>query len=248
MLVYPNDFIDKIICGDCLEVMKQIPDRSIDAIVTDPPFAFAGGISNGRSSEVSDQFFRYWWRDLWKGLNRILKPQGEGFCWCDWRSAQSLLSGFNQGQIRGWRMPQMLFHYREMPGQGSPFRNSVDMIAYLRGPKSKGHRIPKTTHNWISKYWYYGKHDHHPAEKDPEIVKQLIEWCSDASDIIFDPFIGSGTTAVAAIMTGRRFIGIDLDLDYCNIARERIHQEKAQLTFQSDLHRRPGTTNTMQRR
>jgi DNA modification methylase len=99
----------------------------------------------------------------------------------------------------------MLYHYREMPGQGQPFRNSVDMIAYLRGPKSTGERIENTTHNWISKYWYYGKHPNHPAEKDAELVETLLDWCSDPGDVVLDPFMGSGTVGVACINTERRF-------------------------------------------
>jgi DNA modification methylase len=221
-------WLNQIIEGDCLEVMKELPDKCIDAVVTDPPFVFAGGISNGRSSEISDQFFLYWWKDVCKELNRILKPEGEGFMWCDWRSAHVLAQGFNFGQKYGWRMPQMIYHYREMPGQGTPFRNSVDMIAYLRGPKSKGGRIPNTTHNWISKYWYYGKHKHHPAEKDTDIAEQLIKWCSDEKQIILDPFLGSGTTAVAALNTGRFFVGIEKEPKYVEIARQRVEQAQGQ--------------------
>ena len=123
----------------------------------------------------------------------------------------------------------MLFHYREMPGMGRPFRSSVDMIAYLRGPKSKGHRINNKTHNLISKYWYYGKHKYHEAEKDVEIIKQLLEWCSDEDMTIIDPFMGSGTTGVASVQTGRNFIGIEIDPNYFAIAEKRIKEAQMQL-------------------
>ena len=81
-----------------------------------------------------------------------------------------------------------------------------------------------TTHNWISKYWYYGKHNNHPAEKDPDMAQQLIRWCSDENDIILDPFLGSGTTAVAAKELGRKFIGIEISEEYCKIAVKRLRQ------------------------
>lgn len=127
----------------------------------------------------------------------------------------------------------MLYHYREMPGMGSPFRSSVDMIAYIRGPKAedKG-RIPNTTHNMISKYWYYGKHDNHPAEKDPEIVKKLLEWCSDEGMAVIDPFMGSGTTGVACRQTNRRFIGIEMEERYYEKAKKRIAETVIPLTMQ----------------
>ncbi len=221
----------KLICGDCLEIMKTLPDKSVDAVITDPPFAMTGGISNGRLSEVSTQCFSYWWRGVCDELARILKPEAEGFIWCDWRTAPSIADGLKPKTqtYSGFRISQMLYHYREMPGQGRPFRNSVDLIAYLRGPKSKGDRISNTTHNWISKYWYYGKHNNHPSEKDPEIVKQLLTWCSDESMIILDPFMGSGTTGVACVQTSRDFVGIEIDPSYFAIAERRIKEAQAQM-------------------
>jgi site-specific DNA-methyltransferase (adenine-specific) len=216
------DFLDKIICGDCLEVMRDIPDNFIDAIITDPPFVFAGGISNGRSSIADTQFFLHWWRDVCKHLNRILKPTGEGFIWCDWKSAPTIALGLVQRQRYTLRASQMLYHYREMPGQGKPFRSSVDLIMYIRGKKSDGHRIPNTTHNMISKYWYYGRHPHHSAEKDPEICEKLIEWCSDEQSIIIDPFAGAGATLIACKRLNRHYIGIEKEPEYCAIAENRL--------------------------
>jgi DNA modification methylase len=209
--------------GDCLEILPEIGD--VDAIVTDPPFSFAGGISNGRGSIVDDQFFKHWWKDVCKNLTKISKPEIEGFIWCDWKTAQVIASGFLEDQVYGLRISQMLYHYREMPGMGRPFRSSVDMVAYLRGPKSSGKRIQNTTHNLISKYWYYGKHKNHPSEKDWEIACQLIKWCSDPNDIIIDPFMGSGTTGVACMKMGRKFIGIEIKEKHFDVAYNRMRSE-----------------------
>ncbi len=65
----------------------------------------------------------------------------------------------------------------------------------------------------------------HPAQKPLEITKDIITWCSDKSDLILDPFLGSGTTAVACKQLGRRFIGIEINPDYCKIAEQRLAQE-----------------------
>lgn len=157
-------------------------------------------------------------------LDRVLRPEAEGFIWCDWRTASSIASGFDFGQKYGLRLAQMIYHYREMPGQGQPFRNSVDLIAYVRGPKSTGHRVPKTTHNLISKYWYYGKHINHPAEKDPAICAQLIEWCSDPGAVILDPFMGSSSTGRACAMTERGFVGIEKDPEHFGVG-QKLTQE-----------------------
>lgn len=213
-----------LVCGDCLELLEQYPDYSIDALITDPPFAMAGGISNGSSSQVDSQFFLFWWRAVCQQLTRVLKPTGEGFIWCDWRTAFLLAQGFapKKQTYAAWQVTQMIHHYREMPGQGTPFRNSVDLIAYVRGPKSKGQRITNTTHNFISKYWYYGKHNNHPAEKDPKLCEQLLTWCSDVDDLVLDPFMGSGTVGEACAIQHRRFLGIERDPDYYTIAAKRV--------------------------
>lgn len=224
-----------LIHGDCLDILHTLPSGSVDAVITDPPFTFAGGISNGRSSMADAQFFLFWWKAICVELNRVLKPDGEGFIWCDWRSAPTIAAGFVQDQIATWKVSQMLYHYREMPGQGQPFRNSVDLIAYVRGPKSKPSRIANTTHNWISKYWYYGKHKFHPAEKDAAIAQQLIEWCSDTGATILDPFMGSGTTGVACVQTGRKFIGIEISEEYFNVAQRRIADAQAQPRLLPDV-------------
>lgn len=210
--------------GDCLEIMPTLEANSVDCLICDPPFAMTGGISNGRSSEVSDQFFAYWWRDVCAEIVRVLKPEAEGFIFCDWKTAPSIADGFKPRiqTYKNFRVPQILYHYREMPGQGKPFRNSVDMIAYLRGPKSTGHRMGTNTENWISKHWYYGKHKFHPAEKDVGICEQLIKWSSDEGDTVLDPFAGSGTTGVASMNSGRKFILIEKDTIYCDIIRSRI--------------------------
>lgn len=213
-----------IFWGDCLDVLPALL-TSADALVTDPPFAFTGGISNGAASQASGQFFRHWWRDVCRELVRVLPDSAEGFTWCDWRTAPIFADGFAVDQRYTWRLASMLYHYREMPGQGSPFRSSVDQIAYVRGPKSKGARIPNTTHNHFSSYWYYGKHEFHPAEKDPKIAQQLIEWCSDPGHTILDAFCGSGSVLLAARACSRRAIGIEIEERYCEVAAKRLSQQ-----------------------
>lgn len=223
---YEQDGI-RIYHGDCLEILPAITDRPT-SLVTDPPFSFAGGISNGRSSLASDQFFEHWWRDVCGLLSKILSDKAEGFIWCDWRTVNLVA---NCWQPKGhtydalFRVPQVIYHYREMPGQGSPFRNSVDLIAYLRGANSTGSRISKSTHNFISRYWYYGKHEYHPAEKDPEICRQLIEWSTGSDGLVIDPFMGSGTTLIAARQLGARAIGIEIEEHFCETAASRLSQQ-----------------------
>lgn len=211
--------------GDCLEIMPEL--EPVDALIADPPFAYAGGISTGMSSNVSDQFFKHWWKDVCQKLEGVLKKTASGFIWCDWKTAKGIAEGFEPKfqTYDFFRISQMIFHYREMIGQGQPFRSSVDMIAYLRGPKHKDPPITNDTPNFISEYWYYGKHDHHPAEKSISIAQKLVNWCSKENELILDPFLGGATTLVAAKQLGRKAIGIEIEEEYCEIAVKRLSQE-----------------------
>jgi len=219
--------------GDCLEIMREMDDDSVDALITDPPFAFAGGLSNGMSSSSDDQFFKHWWGEACGVICNVLRMESSGFIWCDWRTARIFSDGFvPTKQTYNFFKTQMVYHFREMPGMGRPFRSSVDMILYLRGPKCKNPPIEATTLNFISEYWYYGKHEYHPAEKSASICERFLRWCSVEGDLIADPFFGSGTTAVACERLNRRWIGIEISKEYCDIAVERIKREVSQLKLE----------------
>jgi DNA modification methylase len=219
-----DKWLNRIICGNCMEVMQEMPDSTYDAVITDPPFAFTGGISNGRSACASVQFFSFWWRAVCKELVRVLKPTGSGFIWCDWKTAKVIADGFEpKVQTHDfWRVAQMLYHYRQMPGMGQPFRSSVDMIVYVRGPKHRNPPIPATTHNLLSMFWPYGKHRNHPAEKSPEMVRQLLEWCTEEGQTVIDPFAGSAVVGLTAREMGREWTCIESDEEFARNAMSRL--------------------------
>lgn len=224
----------ELIHGDCLDVMRGMPDASVDAVITDPPFAFAGGLSNGMTSRVDSQFFEHWLVDVCRELIRIVRPGGCMGVWCDWRTASVLDRALERASQRyePWYVTQMLVHNREMIGMGKPFRNQCDFIAVVRGRKTDfGDRIPNTTPNWFSEYSYYGKHANHPAEKTVGAARRLVEWLCPVGGVVLDPFAGSGTTGVAAIDAGRAFVGIERDDVFADTARRRIAEAQAQTTL-----------------
>ena len=229
---YYETKLGKLYHGDCLEVLSGV--HSIDAIITDPPFAFTGGISNGSSANVSGQFFSFWWKAIAIKISEILKPTASGFIWCDWKTAKIISDGFEPTTqtYNFFRISQMLYHFRKMPGMGKPFRSSVDMVAYLRGPKHKNtDRIPENPAclNMISDYWYYGKHEFHPAEKSPAMYERFIKWSTDEGDTIIDIFFGSGAGGLSAERLNRKWIGCEISEKYCEIASKRIEKEAKQL-------------------
>jgi len=106
---------------------------------------------------------------------------------------------------------------------GAPFRSGYEMIGFVRGPlwKQDPKLIPRNLRAVIEHPWRYGSHPHHGAEKPVALCRQLLEWAGPG--VVFDPFMGSGTSGVAAIsLPGRRFIGIERDERYAETATRRL--------------------------
>ena len=222
-LVVP--FLDSVLHGDCLEVLPRIPESSVDAVVTDPPFAITGGLSNGMTSRNDTQFFEHWFADVARELIRVTKPEGCMFLWCDWRTVNVMDRAFARASERysPWWVSQVIVHDRDMIGMGAPFRNQCDWIAVVRGQKTDwGERIPKTTPNIFREYSYYGKHANHPAEKTESAARRLVEWAAPEGGVILDPFAGSSTTCVAAREARRRWIGIEREEEHVETSNKRL--------------------------
>ena len=221
--------------GDCLEVLDAVPARA-DAVVSDPPFAFAGGISNGIRSIADGQFFEHWLGSVFRSLHACCRPEAAWMLWCDWRTAAIYDRVLAKGATDSYdarAVSQVLIHDREMVGMGSPFRNQTDWVALVRGKGTDfGDRIPKNQPNIFRGYWYYGKHEHHPSEKDPTVAARLAEWISDEGQLVLDPFAGSGSTLIGCKNSGRRAIGIEIEERYCEIAAKRLSQEVLDFTEQ----------------
>lgn len=210
---------------DSIRGMRQNPTGGFDAAVMDPPYTTAGGSSNGRTSGADDQFFGYWLRDVLKELRRVVKPSGCAFIFCDWRTIGVLTScmrpeGHRQTE-KAWTVSQALVWDRESIGLGSPFRNSYEMIAFARGPEWRS-ELPKDIPTVLRHRWPYGSHEHHGAEKPVDLCRQLVRWATPAGGLIFDPFMGSGTTGVAALREGRRFTGFEHDRANFDTATKRL--------------------------
>ena len=218
--------------ADCLELLETAPDAWVDAIVTDPPFAMTGGISNGVTAASDSQFFEHWLVDVLKQCIRVVKPEGCMFFWCDWRTAAVLDRALARASIRyePWSLSQMIVHDREMIGMGKPFRNQCDWIAVVRGLRTDWKdRVPNNTPNIFREYSYYGKHDNHPSEKTVTAAERLVKWAAEPGGTVLDPFCGSATTLVACKHTGRFGVGIERDETHVATAKRRCEQDAMNL-------------------
>lgn len=212
MLFYPDDFIDQIICGDCLEVMKEIPDKSINLVLTDPPYGIKESNEKNRTrarlAKTTD-FGHYDWdkqkvkKEYFEEIRRVSKNQvifggnyyasilGDSSCWLVWDKDNGK-NDFSDCEL-AW----------------TSFKTAVRKFKWRwngmlqEDMKNKEKRV-------------------HPTQKPLPLFKWILEKYSQPNDIILDPFLGSGTTALACLELNRHFIGIELSPEYCEIAEKRI--------------------------
>jgi len=225
--------------GNCLEIMREMPSGSYHAFITDPPYTAAGGSTNGRNGSADDQFFTYWMKDVCDEMFRVTRDDGCGFAFCDWRTLPALqksvaLRNHKSSQTaRAWSLQQVLVWDRESIGLGSPFRNSFEMIAFFRGPDFKS-ELPKNIPTVVRHRWPYGRHEHHGAEKPVGLLAQLIIWATWGFEParIIDPFMGSGSTLVAAAQLSEVYaVGIEMEEGNIETAKARLADSQGKARF-----------------
>jgi site-specific DNA-methyltransferase (adenine-specific) len=199
----------KVLQGDCLDLLRSLPDGSVDAVVTDPPYGIAGawkgGSGHGWGLSRTESPKRNEWDasvpvpEIWEQISRVSKksviwggnyfPLSPSRCWLLWIKPE-----------RGFTLAEA-----EMA-----WTNLDAVVRCYDAPRHIRER-------------------QHPTQKPLEVMLWSIEKCKLRTDsLILDPFCGSGTTGVAAMRLGMRFLGCELDPAYCNIARARIAAAAAQ--------------------
>lgn len=215
--------LNKIINADCLSVLKNLPDRSIDLIITDPPY----GVSFKKKGEpymIGDHINPLPY--LYPELHRVLKDNGAVFIFTSmsYLTEQFLpfQTYFKLHNVIIWDKINPVY-----PRSKSHFRLQYEPILY----GSKGLHVLKNKKcgDIIKCGIPRGKIRQHPTQKPEGVIEQIINSCLDEKSIVLDPFCGSGTTLVVAKRLGRQFIGIELNEEYCKIAQNRINAVQVQL-------------------
>lgn len=238
-----SDWRKCLICGDAHEYLAKIPDKSVNLILTDPPYNIGqystGNIPlPGRSPMNNDiaswdliDFNPEDWADE---LVRILKPTGNLFIFTSYNQ----IGRWHQCLDKRFDTTNFMIWHKTNPAPKifkAGFLNSCEMIFTCW---NKGH-----TWNFISQAEMHNfiespicmrperlSNPKHPAQKPLTVLKKIINIASNPGDIILDPFMGVGSTGAAAIQLGRKFIGMDIDPAYFNAARQRIAEELASQT------------------
>ncbi len=241
LMLSKADYIDKIIHGDCLEIMKRMPDESVDIILTSPPYNLKNSTGNGmkdgrcgkwanaalqngyesHSDDLPHEEYVAWQKDCLREMMRLIPDNGAIFYNHKWRVQGGLLqdrsdivSQFPVRQIIIWkRSGGINFN----SGYFLPTYEVIYLIAkknFKLAPKANAYGDV-----WDIKQEFHNKH---PAPFPLELAKRVIS--STTAEIVLDPFMGSGTTALAAKTLDRHYVGIELSKEYCKMAEDRLTQ------------------------
>ncbi len=225
----------QLIKGDCLEKLKEIPDNSINLILCDPPYNL---------SKYSTGNMKFDWRcdrnndiaewdeielnpaDFLEEFKRVIKPNGNIFIFTSYNLIgkwhEIFDPEFDTFQFMVWHKTNPVPNFRK-----TSFLNSCELIV---GLWNKGHvwnfKSQAEMHNFFESPICMGeerlKNPKHPTQKPVKLLKHIIEIGSNPNDIVLDMFMGVGSTGVAAVETGRKFIGIELDENYYRAAKNRL--------------------------
>lgn len=213
--------LNKVIHGDCLEVMKGITDKSIDLLLTDIPYNGVNRKSNGL-------------RNLDKGnadvldipLNIIIEEfvrvtSGSGYVFCEWEQISEIINIIRQHNLSNRLCVWEKTNPSPMNGQHI-WLSGAEFCVFFRNKNAVFNEKCKNV------VWKYpnGRSKKHPTEKPLKLFEYLISVSSNESDIVLDPFAGSFTTAIACENLNRNWICIEKEEEYCKIGQERIEKTR----------------------
>lgn len=229
--------MSQIIHGDCLQVMRDLPDGSIDAVVTDPPYC-SGSVSEASRSSAkgqglrSENINRFGWfvgdnmgtaglvfllRSMAFESIRLLKKSGSMLVFCDWRMVPNLAPAIESA---GFRYQNMIIWDKGSMGLGAGFRAQHEIVLHFTAGSPEYYN--KGTGNVIKNKRVTSENKQHQTEKPIDLLAQLIQVVCPTGGVVLDPFGGSGSTAVAAESVGRSAICIERDITHCNTANHRV--------------------------
>lgn len=225
--------------GDALAVLAELPSASVDALVTDPPYSSGGMVRGDRmastrvkyvqtatlavaedfSGDTRDQRSYAYWLALWLGeCLRISKPGGAALLFTDWRQLPATTDALQSG---GWIWRGIVPWYKPVarPCLGRFTANCEYVVWGSAGPMD-------ATENPVALPGFYHANSprerEHQTQKPLEVMRQLVQIAPPGGTVL-DPFMGAGTTGVAAVIEGRNFVGVEIGEHYYQVAGERIH-------------------------
>jgi len=236
---------DNVYCGDCIELMKELPDECIDAIITDVPYNL-GNINPNMIKFKDRENMNKANADSWnKDFNpiaflpeakRILKKTGNIVIYCSHRNFGDyfkwLDANFDRVFFGVWHKTNPVPQVRKVS-----FLSSCELfLCAWNVPHKFRFKTQKEMHNFIETAICMGKERvNHTAQKPLKAMMPLIEATTDEGDVVLDCYMGTGTTCVASKNLNRKYIGFDINPDYVKLAKERLSQTKLYAKEQIEL-------------
>jgi site-specific DNA-methyltransferase (adenine-specific) len=200
-----------IIHGNCIDVMKPMPDGSVDFILTDPPYIANYKSRSGQTLANDDN--AAWLKPSFAQMYRVLKQNAFAISFYGWPKVDLFFAAWKGA---GFRIAGHIIFRKRYASKSSflEYRHEAAYLLVKGNPAFPAAPLPDVMD------WTYSGNKHHPTQKSIHILKPLIKSFTQPGQLVLDPFAGSGSSCVAAQRTGRNYIGIELD---------QVHHQTAQI-------------------
>ena len=246
--------LDRVLNEDALEGIAKIPDGSIDLVLTDPPYCLGKDYGNN-SDKLDPEAYLEWSKQWIDVIIPKLKPNGSLYIFLTWRYSPEIfcylkkkLTMLNE-IIWDRRVPSMGGSTRRFSSVHDTigfFAKSKDYhfdIDAIRIPYDEETKKARSRSIFVGKKWLevgynpkdvwsvsrlhaiHAEREDHPTQKPLEIIERMVKASCPVHGVVLDPFMGSGTTAMAAHRLKRHFIGFEINPDYCEVIRKRLADE-----------------------
>ena len=242
-------YLNKIIAGDCLKLFQNIPDNTIDMTFADPPFNLKKGY-NSYNDDLTLKKYLAWCEKWIFEMVRVTKPSGSIFLhnipkwltyycsflnrhaefkhWISWEAPTAPMGKTLQPAHYGilfYAKNRKRLKFYEVRAPHKRSRKSTFLLKDYGGKKDKLHPFGSLLSDvWtdIHRIRHNKYRDEHPCQLPIHLLERLILISTDENDIVLDPFMGTGTTAVAAKRLGRNYIGFEIDENYVEITMNKL--------------------------
>lgn len=205
--------INRILLGDCIQVLETVPAHHVDFVLTDPPYLVGYKDRAGRS--IHNDTDSHWLKPAFRQIFRVMKPDTLCVSFYGWSKTDLF---FEAWKTAGFHIVGHITFPKRYSSSTRLMRYSHE-TAYLLAkgsPKQPTHPIGDVVD------WAYSGNKLHPTQKPLCVLTPLIETFCPRGGLVLDPFAGSGSTLIAARSIGRRYLGIELDPQFHGVATKRM--------------------------
>ena len=205
--------MNKLVLGDCLDFMPSLPSCSVDFVLTDPPYGVGYCDRSGRS--IANDRDLTWLKPAFSQMHRVLHDDSFAVSFYGWTKVDQFMDAW---RAAGFRVVGHLVFAKRYASSARFVRYQHESAFLLAkgSPAAPADPLPDVQE------WTYSGNRLHPTQKPVGALARLIGSFSRPDDLVFDPFAGSGSTCEAAAVTGRRYLGIELDPGYHRAACNRL--------------------------